>query len=228
MGIQERKEREKEQRKDEILSAAQKVFFNKGLLFSTMDEIAETAELSKGTLYLYYKSKEDLYLAVMAKGLGILLEMFIKVLHTKESTLKKILLLEKSYLEFYRSSPNYFRMMQFSQLPHFHKQVSDEMREICHTENKKLWEPALSLIQSAIDEGLIKKEFAPIELAIIFWSSITALLIRIDNEYEIWKKEMQIDLKHTLNLSNDLLWYAILTDNGKKEYELIKIESGIL
>lgn len=64
MGIQERKEREKESRKEEIINAAQKIFFEKGLPAATMDEIAEAAELSKGTLYLYYKSKEDLYLAV--------------------------------------------------------------------------------------------------------------------------------------------------------------------
>jgi TetR/AcrR family transcriptional regulator len=55
MGIVERKEREKEHRKEEILDAAQKVFFERGLVTATMDEIAETAELSKGTLYLYYK-----------------------------------------------------------------------------------------------------------------------------------------------------------------------------
>jgi TetR/AcrR family transcriptional regulator len=68
MGITERKEREKEHRKEEIIDAAQKVFFEKGLLLTTMDEIAEIAELSKGTLYLYYKSKENLYLAVMMRG----------------------------------------------------------------------------------------------------------------------------------------------------------------
>ncbi|MEO8168159.1 MAG: helix-turn-helix domain-containing protein, partial [bacterium] len=60
MGIIERKEREKEHRREDIIAAAQKIFFEKGLPSATMDEIAEAAELSKGTLYLYYKSKEDL------------------------------------------------------------------------------------------------------------------------------------------------------------------------
>ncbi|MDL1893205.1 helix-turn-helix transcriptional regulator, partial [Sphingobacteriales bacterium CHB3] len=52
MGIIERKEREKEQRREEIVTAAEKIFFEKGLAIATMDEIAEAAELSKGTLYL--------------------------------------------------------------------------------------------------------------------------------------------------------------------------------
>ena len=61
MGIAERKEREKEQRRKAILDAAEKVFFEKGLKYSTMDDVAEEAELSKGTLYLYFKNKEELF-----------------------------------------------------------------------------------------------------------------------------------------------------------------------
>ena len=59
MGITERKEREKEHRKEEIIDAAQKVFFEKGLLSSTMDDIAEAAELSKGCLLYTSPSPRD-------------------------------------------------------------------------------------------------------------------------------------------------------------------------
>ena len=61
MGITERKEREKLQRREDILNAAERVFFSKGHKNSTMDDVAEEAELSKGTLYLYFKSKEGFY-----------------------------------------------------------------------------------------------------------------------------------------------------------------------
>jgi AcrR family transcriptional regulator len=61
MGIYERKQREKEQRKTEIINAARKVFSNKGFNTATMEEIASEAELSPGTLYLYFKNKEELH-----------------------------------------------------------------------------------------------------------------------------------------------------------------------
>ena len=61
MGIKERKEREKERRKQQIVVAAKKVFSNKGFNRATMDDIAKEAELSPGTLYLYFKNKEELY-----------------------------------------------------------------------------------------------------------------------------------------------------------------------
>ena len=65
MGIAERKEREKQQRREEIVQAAEEVFFSKGFEKSTMDDVAEKAELSKGTLYLYFKSKEELLIGII-------------------------------------------------------------------------------------------------------------------------------------------------------------------
>jgi AcrR family transcriptional regulator len=217
MGIIERKEREKEHRKEEIIDAAQKVFFERGLFVATMDEIAEAAELSKGTLYLYYKSKEDLYLAVMMRGTQKLTEMFQQVIDSEASVLKKIVKLGEAYTEFSKTLPNYFRMFHFFQTSHFHKQVSEEMRETCTLEHKKLWDMVIQLIRNAIEEKFIKSELNPEELAIILWSSATALMLRIDNENDIWKERMHIDLTETLQLSNSLLWSAMLTDKGRNE-----------
>ena len=217
MGIPERKEREKEHRKEEIIDAAQKVFFEKGLLSSTMDDIAEAAELSKGTLYIYYKSKEDLYLAVMMRGTRRLYEMFQRVIETRDVTLKKLMKIGDAYAEFSRTLPNYFRMFHFFQTPHFHKQVSEEVREVCSLDQKKLWDLVIGLINRAIEENLIRSELNPVELTIILWSSATSLMLRIDNENDIWKDRMHIDLTETLNLSNSLLWHAMLTEKGRTE-----------
>ena len=61
MGIHERKQREKEQRREDIIAAARKVFSAKGFNSATMEEISSVAELSPGTLYLYFKNKEELH-----------------------------------------------------------------------------------------------------------------------------------------------------------------------
>ena len=54
-----------EERKDQILNAAEEVFNQKGLDNARMDDIAEETGLSKGTLYLYFKSKDDLIAAIL-------------------------------------------------------------------------------------------------------------------------------------------------------------------
>jgi AcrR family transcriptional regulator len=57
-------------RRVEILAAAAKVFGNKGFEATRMEEIAKTAQLAKGTLYLYFKSKDAIYQATVQKALA--------------------------------------------------------------------------------------------------------------------------------------------------------------
>jgi AcrR family transcriptional regulator len=61
MGIKERKEREKERRRQQIMVAAKRVFSIKNFNKATMEDIAREAELSPGTIYLYFKNKEELF-----------------------------------------------------------------------------------------------------------------------------------------------------------------------
>jgi len=221
MGIIERKEREKEHRKEEILDAAQKVFFEKGLNTATMDEIAEAAELSKGTLYLYYKSKEDIYLAVMIRGMEKLYGILEPIVIPDDSTIQKLIKFGERYEEFFRLDRNFFRMFHFLQAPQFQKQVSDEMRQECNIETRKMWDLWIGLLRHGMEEGNIRSDFNPVEVAIILWSSTTALLLRVDCEGEAWKERMNIDLEHTLQVSTKLLFNAIMTDKGRSEYIIL-------
>ncbi|MGD1044772.1 MAG: TetR/AcrR family transcriptional regulator [Bacteroidota bacterium] len=218
MSIIERKEREKEHRKEEILDAAQKVFFEKELATATMDEIAETAELSKGTLYLYYKSKEDMYLGVLMRGMEELHIEYERIGLSDISTVEKMVKLEKAYVDYFFKNRKFFRMTNFLQSPHFHKQVSDEMKQSCDAEGQKVWNVIDSVLQRGVEEGVLRPDFNPIELGVIIWSNMTSLLSRIDNEGEMWKKRFNIDLERTLEISNRLLFEAILTDRGLTEY----------
>lgn len=63
--IPSRKEREREFRRNEILSAAVKFFAQKGFEQTTLDEIADAAEFGKGTLYNYFQNKEEIYTAIL-------------------------------------------------------------------------------------------------------------------------------------------------------------------
>ncbi|MGN6675555.1 MAG: TetR/AcrR family transcriptional regulator, partial [Thermomicrobiales bacterium] len=55
------------ERRDQILDAASKVFARFGLQHARMDDIADASNLSKGALYLYFKSKDDLIAAILRR-----------------------------------------------------------------------------------------------------------------------------------------------------------------
>lgn len=64
------RQRRKEARPQELLDAALELFVEKGFSATRSDEVAERAGVSKGTLYLYYPSKEELLKAVIQQNLG--------------------------------------------------------------------------------------------------------------------------------------------------------------
>ena len=72
MGVEERREREKARRRQEILDAARRLFLEKGFFDTRMEEIAEGAQLATGTLYLYFQNKGEIYATLCEEGLDIL------------------------------------------------------------------------------------------------------------------------------------------------------------
>ncbi len=79
MSISTRREREKERRREDILQAAQQVFVRSGYQRATMDEVAQEAELSKGTLYLYFKSKFEIYVELSNRACNDTLQGFVEI-----------------------------------------------------------------------------------------------------------------------------------------------------
>ena len=57
MGVIERREREKERKRNTMLDAAESILMDRGLEHLSMDDVAEKAEVSKGSLYLYFQNK---------------------------------------------------------------------------------------------------------------------------------------------------------------------------
>lgn len=222
MGIIERKEREREQRREDIISAAQKIFFEKGLPSATMDEIAEAAELSKGTLYLYYKSKEDLYLAVAMRGGEIMYNMFLEATGPEKPVLQRIIDLGDAYYDFFKQHRDYFRMYQYFEHSQLHKQVSPEMMQTCAVSDQRIWHLVVGLIQQAIDEGMFRADLNPAEAAVILWSNGNGLMRLMDREVPHLKGGMAIDLDSTLQTSYKLIMEGMMTKKGKAQYDKIR------
>ncbi len=218
MGIKERKEREKEARREEIIDAAEKVFFEKGVGVSTMDDIAQAAELSKGTLYLYYKSKEDLVLAVVVRGMEILEDMFRKAVETGEPSIVRIQNLGEAYYRFFNQYRNYFRLFYFFENPQAQSQVSEEMRQTCAVAEGNVWRLVISPIQDGINEGMLHKELNPMEAAVMLWSNSNGLMRLMERTEDRWTTPMGVDLDSVLQRSNAFLVEAMMTDKAKKQF----------
>jgi AcrR family transcriptional regulator len=111
MGIIERRIREKQRRIDEIVDAAKRTFQAKGFSNATMNDIADFSELSRRTVYMYFKSKEELSLSVALLGLNALAENIEAALSGKGTARDRISELFVHYSQAFASDPGSFRFL---------------------------------------------------------------------------------------------------------------------
>ncbi|MFX1500651.1 MAG: TetR/AcrR family transcriptional regulator [Promethearchaeota archaeon] len=102
-----RREREKKQRLSIIVQAAEKLFISQGFESSTMEQIANEAEYSKGTLYNYYKSKDELYIAIGIKAYSLIVKYTKEFIEKEKPGLKQLMAVGYAYYEFTKDYPNY-------------------------------------------------------------------------------------------------------------------------
>jgi AcrR family transcriptional regulator len=109
----ERRAREKAQRRREILDAARQEFLERGFHRPTVDEVAARAEVSKGTIYLYFESKEEILAHLLLEGLDQLLAELEAVCEAQPrlQTEAALRALANAYLNFCECNPLYFRLI---------------------------------------------------------------------------------------------------------------------
>lgn len=179
MGIAERKERERQQRMDMILDAAEEVFLDKGLRNATMDEIAEKAELSKATLYLYFKAKELLYVGIKIRATVKLAEYFTRAIEGKASGWEKTRAILEVYYKFAQEQPVYFRSMSnFERVdPELIEKYYDE--DVIHgleESGLRVLSILADVIQEGIDDGTMRGDLEPLKTAIFLWATSNGII----------------------------------------------------
>lgn len=207
MGIQERKGREKERRRQQIIVAAKRVFSKRGLRKTTMEDIANESELSPGTLYLYFKNKEELYASLSLRILQFLSIRVAQVIQNSgEDPSEKLDRLIEAMYEVYEFDPMVIINM-------FHLQSSETLKNLSPellTEMKTLSKKALGHIAGIFKEGIEQGVFIdrhPTALADIFWSLFSGVIL-----WEASKNVINPDkdyLKSTLAVAFDLFCRGI-------------------
>lgn len=209
MGTIERKEREKEQRRKAILKAARKIFFERGLHAASMDEIAELAELSKGALYLYFKSKEDLYVSLLEEGLAILRRMFEEVAARPlppDEALREIGL---AYYEYYKRYPDYFQILKFADTRGLHSKLSHDVLECTQQCSMSCLRVVASVFERGVQAGIFRSDLSPMEVAIMLWGTSNGMIGLIANQEQDFIHHKEINLEKIMFTSWELMMNSL-------------------
>jgi AcrR family transcriptional regulator len=181
MGIKERKIREKENRRKEILETAEKLFSGRKGFDATMDDLALKTELGKGTLYLYFPNKKSILIALAEKGMGLLRKRLARAVDESKTGVEQLSDNGDTFVDFLNDKKFYALLI-----------LKFEKTIVTNPETgakSLLIEPVLDILYEILkkgkSDGTIRNDIGTKELVTILWSQMLGILNTLTSRQEI-------------------------------------------
>ena len=187
------------------MDAAEKVFFAKGKDKASMDDVASAAELSKGALYHYFKSKENLYFGLNYRALNILEKMFKKAIENKKKGFDRVKAIGEAYFNFYKQYPDYFSVMSYFEVNKIDLDVNDPFMKRYHKKAKQTIKILVSALMKGKFDRSISSNIKPLKSAIVLWGQMTGVLNIIALKGERLEKDFNIKQEDIINHYSELM-----------------------
>ena len=183
MGVVERREREKQELRQQILDTARTLFAREGYESVTMRKIAEAIEYSPTAIYLYFKDKDQLINELCHADFRTLAREFQKIAEVRDP-IERLKKTGRSYVEFGLRYPNHYRLMFMTP----HPPHTPEMEADKGNPEEDAYAFLKVIIGQCIEAGLFRKEFSNVEaVSQILWASVHGIVsLKIAKGGEDW------------------------------------------
>ena len=128
-----------------ILDATMRVVARKGLVEATMQEIADEAEIAKGTIYLYFADRDDLLNQTVEHAFGELTRRMDEAFETPNNLTDRLTLIMRTHFGFFEENHDFFRV---------YMAMSDRCSDTRKRHQHPLYRAYLQRLASIFDEGL--------------------------------------------------------------------------
>lgn len=119
-------------RRGEILAAAIKVFGKKGFADTSVDDVAAAAKIAKGTLYLYFRSKEDIFVTALHLAIGQLQDLTAERIASAAGIREKLAVTIAARLEFWTAHQNLYRLIITVGREQKHRRLTNDILRAAH------------------------------------------------------------------------------------------------
>jgi TetR/AcrR family transcriptional regulator len=174
----QRRAREKEHRRRSILNAARSVFFEGGFQLATVDDVAAQAEVSKGTVYLYFESKETILAHLLLEGLEELVAVLEEAFATERDMAppERLRRLAMGYLNFFQTNPHYHRLIMALDRGRFQEAIPPDLHKKVLNRSLRGFYWVIQAVQQGMDQGVFKGA-EPRQAAAALWASLNGVLV---------------------------------------------------
>jgi len=222
MGISERRKREKEQRKTEIVDAAERLFFSRNYEDVTMDNIAQAVELNKATIYLYFKNKEALFATIVLRGVQILKGKYQECMEKQVPGIVKVALMGQAYYQFSKENPDYLRLIHFYGSERFSSEnpYTSKISKGYGT-NRMILQDA---IQEGINDGTIRADLDPFQTSMYLMISFIGIL-SLENKWKLVIESQGLNNEQFCSEFLKLIIPAIVTSEAANKFDEKELKS---
>jgi AcrR family transcriptional regulator len=208
MPIHERQIRDRERRRQQIIAASKRVFVSKGVSKATIKDIAAEAELSPGTLYIYFKNKDELYSSLSIRMLKHLSLRLQRVKERKEPNAEQRLSAVKDALwEAYVVDPPVFITLTHLQASETLENISPDLLD----QILGLARQCLNTLSDIFEEGMKLGSFLdrdPQKVALILWALFSGLVLWEESKRTLDPRKDF--LKSTLDMAAEIFGRGIV------------------
>lgn len=187
-------------RRQQILKAAEEVLAINSLESFTMDKVMKQAGVAKGTIYNYFKNKDEILAVLSSKALELLLSIF------KEETAKHTHAVEKLHAlcmgcyKFYSSNKTSFNLISYMERPEFDIDMKDYLRI-----SEQLQKFCESIVIEGQSKGEIRKDIDPQATQLVCWAASVGVVQFLESKEKMLRNFHKIKLYDLMKTYADIL-----------------------
>lgn len=187
-------------RKQQILSAADLVLMEVGMSQFTIDQVIERAQIAKGTVYKYYRSKDEILAELSVRAITLLLAMFEESSSKCTNSVDKLVSNCHASYEYGEEYPEYYKLLSFMERPEFDIDIQEYVN-ISHR--------IQVFVNGIIHEGQAKGEIKPHLNATliqhVLWASCMGVVQFIDTKKKLIRNVHELHLKDVIDVFSEMI-----------------------
>src|SRR5580700_10846976 len=185
----------------EILAAARTVFAVSGFNNTTMDEIASAAGIAKGTVYLYFSSKKDIYLAALKHGLTELMDRTRTNMHSANGIQARLRAFVRTRLEYAEANRDFIKI--------YHSEFGNLTNAaVCYSEFQQLYLKQARMLEAVLSSAVANGEIRPIRTDFAAFNIYDMVKGVMTQRMLGWSSG---PLEEDIRLLKELIWKGIAT-----------------
>lgn len=154
MSVKERRAKEKEELRQEILNAARELFAQEGYENVTMRKIAEKIDYSPTTIYLYFQDKEELCRSICEETSAKLVKQFEGIMAAASDPIEQLRRVALAYIEFGLSHPNHYKVTFMG--AGYHRRVEVDKLQFQGSMGGKCFMHLRTIVENCVRQGKIR------------------------------------------------------------------------